>query len=83
MAPPYVDEDIDITMVERGLSVAEDEIRDAVAEAYEERAKMSDNPEEELADVDYDEEVIEENADGPEVAAIHEVYIPEDDELDD
>jgi hypothetical protein len=85
MAPPYVDEDVDITMVERGRSVAEDEIRDAVAEAYEERAKSSDNPEEELADVDYDEELAEENPDGPEMAAIHEEFIPEDedDELSD
>jgi hypothetical protein len=80
MAPPYVDEDVEMTMVEQGLSVAEDEIRDAVADAYEERAKQSDDPEEALDDVDYDDEVLDDDPRGPEVAAIREEFIPDDDE---
>lgn len=56
MAPPYVDEDPNIASVEEGLEVAEDERRDAVADAYEASARLSDDPTEALDDIDYEKE---------------------------
>lgn len=55
MAPPFVDENPEIDLVRQGLDVAEDEIRDAVADAYEADALRSDDPEESLDDIDYAE----------------------------
>lgn len=80
MAPPYVDEDVELTLVEQGLREAEAETRGAVADAYEEAARLSDDPDEALDDIDFSDE--EEDLRGPELAAIREVYIPEDDEDD-
>jgi hypothetical protein len=42
--------------VERGLDVAENEIREAVTRGYEESARSDDDPEEFLDDIDYEEE---------------------------
>lgn len=80
MAPPYVDEDPNGALVELGLDVAEDEARDAVADDYEASARLSDDSSEELDDIDY--ESSEGAAISPEVAAMHEETVPEDDEDD-
>lgn len=69
-APPYVDEDPNITLVEQGLELAEDETRDAVAEAYEEGARESADPAESMDDIDFIE--AEESSIPPELAAMHE-----------
>jgi hypothetical protein len=70
MAPPYVDEDPELAMLQDGLDTAENEIRDAVAEAYEARARLSDDPQAALDDIDYTE--AEEPSVTPELAALHE-----------
>lgn len=49
MAPPYADENPNRASVEDGLEVAENESREAVADAYEATAKEEGN-EEELLD---------------------------------
>lgn len=69
-APPYVDEDPNITLVEQGLELAEDETRDAVAEAYEEGARTSADPAESMDDIDFTE--AEDSSIPPELAAMHE-----------
>jgi hypothetical protein len=56
MAPPFVDENTEREAVERGLDVAENETRDAVTDIYEGAARRSDDPEESLDDIDYEEE---------------------------
>lgn len=53
MAPPFTDEDPNLASVQDGMNVAEDEKRDAVADAYEAAARRSDDPEEALDDIDY------------------------------
>lgn len=53
MAPPYVDEDVNLALVEEGMDVAENETRDTVADAYEATARLSDDPEEAMDDIDY------------------------------
>lgn len=73
-APPYVDEDPNITLVEQGLELAEDETRDAVAEAYEESARSSSDPAQSLDDVDFTE--AEESSIPSELAAMHEDSLP-------
>lgn len=78
MAPPYVDEDPDMEMVEQGLETAENETRDAVADAYEASARLSDEPQESLDDIDFTEG--EEASTTPELAAMHVETIPTDDE---
>lgn len=78
MAPPYVDEDPEIAMLQEGLDAAENEIRDAVADAYEAQARLSDEPAEALDDIDYTE--AEDASTTPELAAMHEEFIPGDEE---
>jgi hypothetical protein len=78
MAPPYVDEDANEAMVDRGLEVAEDELRDVVADSYEEGARGAGDPEQMMDDIDYAEA---EEDDGPtEVEAMHEELVPEEEE---
>ena len=76
MAPPYVDEDTNEALVEQGLEAAEDEIRDAVADSYEEGARSSSDPQEMMDDIDYTE--AEEDPISPEIAALHREQIPDD-----
>jgi hypothetical protein len=76
-APPYVDEEPNISLVEQGLEVAEDEIRSAVADAYEEGARQSTVAADSLDDIDYTE--AEDESVAPELAAMHEESIPEED----
>ncbi len=78
MAPPYVDVDINIILVQEGLDEAEDETREAVADAYEESARLSDDPQESLDDIDFAESEGESIA--PELAALHGEFIPDDKE---
>lgn len=80
MAPPYVDENPNLDLVEAGLDEADSEIREAVADAYEASARLSSNPEDDLDDVDYT--MGEGDPVSPEVAAIHEEFIPLLDEED-
>jgi len=70
MAPPYVDEDVNMDLVQQGLDEAEDETREAVADAYEESARLSDDPSETLDDIDFSE--AEEESAIPELSAMHE-----------
>jgi hypothetical protein len=77
-APPYVDEEPNISLVEQGLDVAEDEIRSAVADAYEEGARSSADVSESLDDIDYVE--TEDESVAPELAAMHRESIPEEEE---
>jgi hypothetical protein len=70
MAPPYVDEDVNIDLVQQGLDEAEDETRDAVADAYEASARLSDDPSESLDDIDFTE--AEDLSTSPELSAMHE-----------
>lgn len=81
MAPPYVDEDPGLTLVEEGLEEADSETREAVADAYEASARLGDSPEDDLNDIDYT--TGEGDPISPEVAAIHEEFIPLDDEDED
>jgi hypothetical protein len=76
-APPYVDEEPNISLVEQGMEVAEDETRDAVADAYEASARLNQDPGESLDDIDYVE--AEEDETAPELAAMHVETIPEED----
>jgi hypothetical protein len=78
MAPPYVDEDADAALVEIGLNEAENEAREAVADDYEASALLSDEQSEELDDIDY--ESTDDAAASPEIAAMHEEFIPVDEE---
>ncbi len=75
MAPPYVDEDPGLALVQDGLDVAEDEIRDAVADDYEASALESDDAEDELNDIEF---TSGDSLDAPELAAMHEETIPEE-----
>ena len=78
MAPPYVDEDLNMDLVQQGLDEAEDETRDAVADAYEASARLSDDPLESLNDIDFNE--AEDVSTTPELAAIHEDLRSEDED---
>jgi hypothetical protein len=78
MAPPYVDEDANEAMVEQGLEVAEDELRDVVAESYEEGAREAADPQQMMDDIDYGEAEDDEGA--PEIEALHGELIPEEEE---
>ncbi|MEX1048377.1 MAG: hypothetical protein WED15_02530 [Akkermansiaceae bacterium] len=53
MAPPFVDEDVNMESVQDGMDAAEDDTRDAITDAYEAAALQSEDPEEELDDIDY------------------------------
>lgn len=77
-APPYVNEEPNLTMVLQGLDEAEDETREAVAAAYEQQALLSDEPEETLDDIDFTEG--EQESAPPELAAMHLELVPEDQE---
>jgi hypothetical protein len=76
MAPPYVDEDANEAMVEQGLEVAEDELRDVVAGSYEDGAREASDPDQMMDDIDYGE--AEEGEGAPEVEAIHGELVPEE-----
>jgi hypothetical protein len=78
MAPPYVDEDANEAMVEQGLEVAEDELRDVVADSYEEGAREAGDPEQMMDDIDYGE--AEEDGGTAEIEAIHGELVPEEEE---
>jgi len=78
MAPPYVDEDANEAMVEQGLEAAEDEVRDSVADSYEEGARDAADPQEMMDDIDYAEAEEEEGT--PEIDAIHGEPVLEEDE---
>ncbi len=80
MAPPYVDEDVNIDLVQQGLDEAEDETRDAVADAYEASARLSDDPLESLDDIDFT--AAEDDSASPELSAMHEELGP-DEEFED
>lgn len=75
-APPYVDEEPNLTMVRQGLDEAEDETREAMADVYQQRARRSEDPEEALDDIDFIEG--EGESTPPELAAMHEEYLPEE-----
>jgi len=81
MAPPYVDEDVNLSLVEDGLDAAEDDLRDTVADAYEASARLSDDPEESLNDVDYTKDEGAESA--PELAAMRGDFISDEEEQTD
>jgi hypothetical protein len=76
-APPYVDEEPNIALVEQGMELAEDETRDAVADAYEASARGNENSAESLDDIDYME--AEDDTTPPELAAMHVETLPEED----
>ena len=76
-APPYVDEEPNISLVEQGMEVAEDETRDAVADAYEASARLNADAADSLDDIDYVE--AEDESVAPELAAMHEESIPQED----
>lgn len=78
MAPPYVDEDVNEAMVEQGLEAAEDEVRDSVADSYEQGARESADPQEMMDDIDYRE--AEEDEGTPEVQAVHGEPLPEEED---
>jgi hypothetical protein len=78
MAPPYVDEDPELAMLQEGLDTAENEIRDAVADAYEVGARRSEDPEMAFDDIDYIE--AEDASMPPELAALHEESVSEAEE---
>lgn len=74
MAPPYVDENPNLALVEAGLDAAENETRDAVADEYEAAARLSDDPDEHLDDIDFT--AAEDSSTSTELAAMHEEFIP-------
>jgi len=76
MAPPYVDEDANEAMVEQGLEAAEDELRDFVADSYEEGAREAADPQQMMDDIDYTEAEGDEVA--PEIDAMHGELLPEE-----
>lgn len=77
-APPYVNEEPNITMVQQGLDLAEDEVREAVTDAYEEGALLSEYPQEALDDIDYEDG--DEEPGPPELTAIHEAFVGTEEE---
>ena len=69
MAPPYVDEDVNVDLVQQGMEIADSETRDTVADAYEATARLSDDPEEAFNDIDYSKD---DDSSSPELSAMHE-----------
>lgn len=53
MAPPYVDENPNVELTNRGMRIAENEKRDTITRGYEEAAVESDETEEALDDISY------------------------------
>ncbi|RYD74047.1 MAG: hypothetical protein EOP84_20555 [Verrucomicrobiaceae bacterium] len=80
MAPPYVDEDPNLALVQQGVDEAENEIREAVSDGYEANALLSDDSEGELDDIDFSSG--DDSSTAPEIAAIHEETVLPDDEDD-
>lgn len=78
MAPPYVDEDVNEAMVEQGLEAAEDEVRDIVADSYEEGARGASEPDQMMDDIDYAEAEGDEGT--PELEAMHGELLPEEED---
>lgn len=76
MAPPYVDENPNVDLVEQGMRVAENEKRDAVTGAYENEAAASDEPEEALDAIMYPEGSAK--AGDPELSAVKVDSTPPD-----
>ena len=71
MDNPFDEGDPDLTLVEQGMDVADDEMRDAVTDAYEEDAVEDEEAEDSLNDIDYTPD--EDDSDrAPEVEAMHE-----------
>lgn len=77
MAPPYVDENPNLALVQEGMDAAENEVRQAVADDYEASAKLSDDEEGELDDIDFAAD--EGSSIAPELAAMHEDALLGDD----
>ncbi|RYD65409.1 MAG: hypothetical protein EOP83_07445 [Verrucomicrobiaceae bacterium] len=73
-----MDEDVNEAMVEQGLEAAEDEVRDSVADSYEQGARESADPQEMMDDIDYRE--AEEDEGTPEVQAVHGEPLPEEED---
>jgi len=71
-----VDEDVNIDLVQQGMDIADSETRDTVADAYEATARLSDDPEEALNDIDYSRD---DDSSSPELSAIHQEI---DEEID-
>lgn len=69
MAPPYVDENDTLESVLDGVEVADDELRDAVTDEYEELAEEGSEVEETLDDIDHDVETAIDSS--PEIRAMH------------
>lgn len=83
MSPTFdEDEDVNLSLVEEGMEVADDETRDAVKDAYESLAREGDDPKEELAEIELPDG--ESDWRGQEVAAIHqeEIFGSSDDDDD-
>ena len=71
MDNPFDEDDPNLALVEQGLEVADDEIRDAVTDAYEEDAVEDEEAEDTLDDIEYAAD--EDDSDrAPEVDAMHE-----------
>lgn len=75
MAPPFVDENVNLESVLDGLEAAENDICNAVTDSYEANALGSDYPEEELNDIDYT--LSDPGGMSPELDALRE-GVPED-----
>ncbi len=75
-APPYVDEDPNLALVEQGLEAAENELRETVADSYESAALGSPSEEENLDDIDFAE--AEASSEVPELSAMRLDTLPED-----
>ena len=75
MAPPYVDDDLNMELTERGMRVAENEKRDAVTGRDEAGAAESPESEAALDDIAYPEGDAE--AVSPEQSAMREARPPE------
>lgn len=76
MQSPFLEKPIDLLEVEMGLRVAENEKRDEVEQEYEDEALASDDPDEELDEIDHTESRACDGA--PEVQAIPETDPQED-----
>lgn len=75
MAPPYVDDDLNMELTERGLRAAENERRDMVTDGYETGAVDSPEREEALDDISYPDGDAE--TESPELSAMRDHNPPE------